>query len=149
MPAPTSAYDIKKGGASGVGMTAEEIYNTSNPNDYIWCNSPLDDVKQNIGRFDYPAEKIFYIKGKVEDTIPQTIPQKIALLRLDTNFYDSTKHELKYLYPLLVPGGVIIFSDYGDWAGARKAADEYIADEKIKILLSRIDNTGRIGIKPW
>ncbi|MDP9077359.1 MAG: TylF/MycF family methyltransferase [Bacteroidota bacterium] len=146
MPAPTSKYDIKKGGARGVGISAEELYNNSNADDFVWCNSPLDEVKQNLAKFDYPGDKIFYIKGKVEDTIPQTIPRKIALLRLDTNFYESTRHELEHLFPLIVPGGVILFSDYGDWAGARKAADEYISKHNIKILLTRIDNTGRIGV---
>lgn len=146
MPAPTQ-FDKKVAGANGAGMTAEELYKKSSPEDIIWCNSSLDEVKQNIGRLNYPVDKIYYIKGMVEDTIPQTIPKKIALLRLDTNFYESTKHELKYLYPLLVQGGVIIINDYGDWEGARKAVDEYIATEKIKLLLNRIDYTGRIGVK--
>jgi hypothetical protein len=87
------------------------------------------------------------VKGKVEDTIPGTMPGKIALLRLDTDWYESTAHELKYLYPLLVPGGVIIIDDYGHWEGARKAVDEYIENEKLQLLLNRIDYTGRIGIK--
>ena len=87
------------------------------------------------------------MKGKVEDSIPQTLPGKIALLRLDTDWYESTAHELKHLYPLLVPGGVIIIDDYGHWEGARKAVDEYIEANKLPLLLNRIDYTGRIGIK--
>jgi len=75
------------------------------------------------------------------------MPGKIALLRLDTDWYESTAHELKHLYPLLVPGGVIIIDDYGHWEGARKAVDEYITAEKLPLLLNRIDYTGRIGIK--
>jgi hypothetical protein len=145
MPAP-SKHDVKKGGHHGAGMSAEELYKNSNPDDIIWCISTLDEVKQNIGKFDYPPDKIHYVKGMVEDTIPQTIPQKIALLRLDTNFYESTQHELKYLYPLMVPGGVIIMNDYGEWAGARKAIDEYIEANNIKILLNRIDKTGRVAV---
>ncbi|MGZ3811443.1 MAG: TylF/MycF/NovP-related O-methyltransferase [Mucilaginibacter sp.] len=146
MPAPTE-HDIKSGGASGVGMSAEELYKQSKPDDFVWCYSSLDEVKQNIGKLNYPAEKIHYIKGLVEDTIPQTMPRKIALLRLDTDFYESTKHELTYLFPLLVTGGVLIIDDYGDWEGARKAVDEFVGSENIKILLNRIDSTGRIGVK--
>ena len=75
------------------------------------------------------------------------MPSKIALLRLDTDWYKSTAHELKYLYPLLEPGGVIIIDDYGHWEGARNAVDEYIIDNKLPLLLNRIDYTGRIGVK--
>lgn len=146
MPAP-STHDVKKGGHHGAGMSAKELYDNSNPDDIIWCISPLDEVKQNIEKFNYPADKIHYVKGMVEDTIPQTIPQKIALLRLDTNFYESTQHELKYLFPLMVPGSVLVLNDYGEWAGARKAIDEYIQANNIKILLTRVDKTGRVGIK--
>ncbi|HWZ35178.1 MAG TPA: TylF/MycF/NovP-related O-methyltransferase [Mucilaginibacter sp.] len=113
----------------------------------VWCYSAIEDVQRNVGTLKYPTEKIHFVKGKVEDTIPQTLPGKIALLRLDTDFYESTAHELKHLYPLLVPGGVIIIDDYGHWEGARKAVDEYIEAEKLPLLLNRIDYTGRIGIK--
>ncbi|MBV1831309.1 hypothetical protein HNW77_11720 [Komagataeibacter sp. AV436] len=72
-------------------------------------------------------------------------PEKIAVLRLDTDWYESTRHELEHLYPRLVPGGVLIIDDYGYWAGARKAVDEYFSDKPI--LLNRLDNTGRIAVK--
>ncbi|WP_368734801.1 TylF/MycF/NovP-related O-methyltransferase [Komagataeibacter melomenusus] len=67
------------------------------------------------------------------------------MLRLDTDWYESTRHELEHLYPRLVPGGVLIIDDYGYWAGARKAVDEYFSDKPI--LLNRLDNTGRIAVK--
>jgi hypothetical protein len=86
-----------------------------------------------------------FVKGKVEDTIPQTISEKIALLRLDTDWYESTAHELKYLYPKLSTKGVLIIDDYGHWEGCRKAVDEYFATNTL--LLNRIDYTGRIAIK--
>ncbi len=131
------------------GTAADELMNTTSKEDptSVWCYSAIEEVQKNVGSLNYPAAKVHYVKGKVEDTIPQTIPQKIALLRLDTDFYESTAHELKHLFPLLVPGGVIIIDDYGHWEGARKAVDEYIADNKLKLLLNRIDYTGRIGIK--
>jgi O-methyltransferase len=112
-----------------------------------WCLSPLDEVKDNLLSTGYPKEKIHLIKGKVEDTIPENIPSKISLLRLDTDWYESTKHELTYLFPLLQLNGVLIIDDYGCWEGARKAVDEYISDMNIPILLNRIDKSGRIAIK--
>jgi predicted O-methyltransferase YrrM len=112
-----------------------------------WCISSLDEVKENMLNTGYQKERIHFIKGKVEDTIPNNIPNEIALLRLDTDWYESTKHELTHLFPLLKPNGVLIIDDYGHWEGARKAVDEYISDKKIRILLNRIDYAGRIAIK--
>jgi O-methyltransferase len=111
------------------------------------CESSLDEVKGNLSLTNYDTDKINYIVGKVEDTIPSNLPHKISILRLDTDWYESTKHELIHLFPLLQPDGVLIIDDYGHWVGARKAVDEYISENNIKILLNRIDYTGRIGIK--
>lgn len=132
------------------GESAEAMLNKSDINDAssVWCFSSIDEVKSNVATLNYPTEKIHFVKGKVEDTIPATIPQKIAVLRLDTDWYESTKHELEHLFPLLVSGGVLIIDDYGHWEGARKAVDEYIANNKLQLLLNRIDYTGRIAIKP-
>jgi hypothetical protein len=74
------------------------------------------------------------------------VPERIALLRLDTDWYESTRHELEHLYPLLAPGGILILDDYGHFRGARQAVDEYFADEPV--FLSRIDYTGRLVVKP-
>lgn len=111
-----------------------------------WCLGELNDVKNNLSITGYPVDKLNFIRGKVEDTIPGHLPGKIALLRLDTDWYESTKHELEYLYPLLVSQGVLIIDDYGTWQGARKATDEYFKDES-KIFLHRVDSTGRLVIK--
>jgi|EndMetStandDraft_4_1072995.scaffolds.fasta_scaffold00261_10 hypothetical protein len=131
------------------GTGADELMNSSAKEDptSVWCYSALEEVQQNVGTLKYPSNLVHYVKGKVEDSIPQTMPGKIALLRLDTDWYESTAHELEHLYPLLVPGGVIIIDDYGHWEGARKAVDEYIEAKKLPLLLNRIDYTGRIGIK--
>lgn len=113
----------------------------------VWAYSALEIVKKGMESTQYPANKIKYVKGKVEETIPATIPQSIAILRLDTDWYESTYHELVHLFPLLNKDGVLILDDYGHWQGARKAVDEYIAQNKVQILLNRIDETGRIAIK--
>ena len=113
-----------------------------------WCYASLEDVRGNLLGTGYPADKIHFIQGKVENTIPSSAPRQIALLRLDTDWYESTLHELIHLYPRLCPGGILILDDYGHWAGARKAIDEYFAESAEPIFLSRIDYTGRIGVKP-
>ncbi|MBZ0205174.1 MAG: TylF/MycF family methyltransferase [Flavobacteriales bacterium] len=113
-----------------------------------WCYSSLDEVKRNMLSVGYPEERIHLIKGKVEETLPGRAPTgPIALLRLDTDWYSSTMHELIHLYPLLVQRGVLIIDDFGHWEGARKAVLEYVDAHKVNMLLNRIDYTGRIGIK--
>ena len=113
----------------------------------LWAIASYEDVKQNMASTGYPNDNIHLIKGKVEDTIPLCAPDKIAILRLDTDWYESTKHELKYLYPRLVPNGVLIIDDYGHWLGARQAVDEYFDTQEFKPLLNRLDYTGCLIIK--
>lgn len=112
-----------------------------------WCLGTLEEVKANLARTGYPEKNINYIKGKIEETVPRTMPSQIALLRLDTDWYESTRHELEHMFPVLSPDGVLIVDDYGDWKGARKAVDEYIAKERPRMLLNRIDFTGRLAVK--
>jgi O-methyltransferase len=107
--------------------------------------SPLDDVRAAMAGTAYPPELIHFVQGKVEDTLPAQAPAQIALLRLDTDWYDSTRHELVHLYPRLSTHGALIIDDYGHWQGARRAVDEYFS--QIPILLNVIDFTGRIAIK--
>jgi len=129
--------------------TAEQLMQSSDKmeGNNVWCYSPLEEVRTNVARGGYPAEKIHFIKGKVEDTLPEPSVGKIALLRLDTDWYESTRHELEHLYDLLVPGGILIIDDYGHWSGCKKAVDEFMAARGINIFLSRIDYTGRLAIK--
>ena len=141
MSAPTShdkRYD---------GLLAEEQLKNSEPGTGVWAYAGLDDVRQNVLSTGYPRDKIHFIKGKVEDTIPKTLPAHIALLRLDTDWYESTKHELTHLFPLLDAAGVLILDDYGHWQGARKAVDEYFSELGKKVYLHRIDCTGRILVR--
>ncbi len=110
-------------------------------------DAPLEQVKEVVYETGYPRERIHFIRGRVEETIPASAPDSIALLRLDTDWYDSTKHELVHLFPRLSKAGVIIIDDYGHWQGSRQACDEYFTQNRIPILLNRIDNTGRIALK--
>jgi O-methyltransferase len=112
-----------------------------------WCYAPLDDVVKNLASTEYPPDKVKFVEGKVEDTLPTHLPAEIALLRLDTDFYSSTLHELTYLFPRLSEGGVLIIDDYGCWVGARKATDEYFARHGLAPLLHVIDTEGRMVVK--
>ena len=95
----------------------------------------------------YPESRIHLVKGPVEQTLPSQAPAELSLLRLDTDWYDSTRHELVHLYPRLSIGGVLIIDDYGHWEGCRQAVDEYFSEAAAPVLLNRIDYTGRIGVK--
>lgn len=143
MSEPTSK-DIK----ASNGHPAIEKWKTLTRADYTnWCYAPLDEVIINMQKTGYNQNNIVYVKGKVEDTIPRTTPKAISLLRLDTDWYESSYHELQHLFPLLSKGGVLILDDYGHWLGSREAVDTYFKEHDIKILLNRIDHTGRLGIK--
>ncbi len=106
----------------------------------------LADVQAAMRSTGYPQDRIEYVPGRVEETLPARTPEQIALLRLDTDWYESTRHELVHLYPRLARGGVLIIDDYGHYAGARQAVDEYFAERPV--LLVRVDYTGRVAVKP-
>ena len=113
----------------------------------VWCVAPLDEVRRAVGSVGYDSSKVHFVKGRVEETIPIMAPEQICILRLDTDWYESTWHEMEYLFPRLIKGGVLIIDDYGHWQGARQAIDKYIKEKKLQILLHRIDGTGRCAVK--
>lgn len=126
--------------------SAKQLLANSSRKAEVWAYASLDEVRQNLESTDYPIGNIHFVEGMVEDTIPREAPEQISILRLDTDWYESTWHELKHLFPRLSKNGVLIIDDYGDWAGARKAVDDYFASLGIKPFLSRIDETGRIYV---
>lgn len=142
MTAPTDE-DTKKSGERAADLLAEGGEDSD-----IWAIASLDEVREAVLSAGYPQERIHFVKGPVEETLPEHAPAEIALLRLDTDWYASTKHELVHLYPRLARGGVLILDDYGYWQGARRAVDEYVVENALTLLLNRIDNTARIAVKP-
>ena len=112
----------------------------------VWAYASLETVGRNLDKTGVPRDRFHLIRGKVEETIPEQSPEKISLLRLDTDWYASTAHELKYFYPVLSLGGVLIIDDYGHWRGSREATDEYFAAHQ-GVLLNRLDYSGRIAVK--
>lgn len=112
-----------------------------------WCMASQDEVMRNF-ESRVGSRDLRTVKGAVEETLTRSenLPERIAILRLDTDFYESTKTEMEVLYPRLVQGGVLIIDDYGEWAGARKAVDEYFAGETV--WLHYVTHTVRLMIKP-
>jgi hypothetical protein len=130
------------------GTSAQTLLQRTPRGTGVWCVADLEDVQANLASTNYPHDRVHFIKGSVEETIPANSPShSIALLRLDTDWYQSTKHEMKHLFPLLQEGGVLIIDDYGHWEGARLAIDEFLAKQEKYFYLHRIDDSGRLLIK--
>lgn len=137
-------YDTFSGftvGTSDVDLRGETINFRQHP-------SYLPVVREVISHAPYPEDKFRFVPGPVEETLSITKPEHIALLRLDTDYFESTRVELEQLYPRLSPGGVLIVDDYGHFQGVRRATDEFFNRQSHSILLSRINYTIRCGIKP-
>jgi O-methyltransferase len=130
------------------GVPAAHLLATSSRDAHVWAIATLDDVRRNLESTGYPPEKMRFVAGPVEETIPRTMPAAISVLRLDTDWYESTRHELVHLYPLLRPGGVLIIDDYGHWRGSREATDEYFRQVDVPPHFEAIDYTGVLAIKP-
>jgi O-methyltransferase len=142
MTAP-GPQDVKKGG-----RPAAEVLSETSQDASVWAIAGLDEVRAAVLGVGYPAERIHFVKGPVEETLPRHAPGEIAVLRLDTDWYASTKHELAHLYPRLARGGVLIIDDYAYWRGAQQAVDEYVQENEPALLLIRIDHGARVAIKP-
>lgn len=144
MPEPTDE-DVLWTGATAKDLLAGE---TGQSAELLWAAASLEDVRQTMQRTGYPPQLVHYIEGRVQDTLPANAPDTISVLRLDTDWYESSKHELQHLFPRLSPGGVLILDDYGWWSGVRKATDEYFEAHPPAPLLIRVDSSGaRIAVK--
>ena len=137
MPEPSIHDGVK------VNKTYQNFKNKNEP----WTKASLDDVKNFSKKLFSDIDEFNFIKGKVEDTLKdnKNLPNKISLLRLDTDLYESTKIELNILYPLLVEKGILIIDDYGDFQGCRKAVDEYFSDKNV--LMISVDKSCRVIVK--
>jgi hypothetical protein len=114
-----------------------------------WAYASIEEVKENFRKIGLLNDNVFFCKGKVENTLDKVsnIPNTISFLRLDTDWYESTKKELEILYNKLVPGGILVIDDYGHYNGAKKAVDEYFKEHSPPPFLSLVDNGARIGVK--
>ncbi|MGP3752851.1 TylF/MycF/NovP-related O-methyltransferase [Streptomyces sp. IBSNAI001] len=139
---PPTAEDLRRDG-----RPAQELLDAQGKDRPIWAVASLEDVRAGFEQVPYPKDRIHYVRGKVEDTVPEQAPEQISILRLDTDWYASTKHELTHLYSRLVSGGVLLIDDYGYWQGSRQAVDEFLEETGEQLLLLRMDE-GRIAVKP-
>lgn len=144
MTAPTAA-DIQ----TMSGRTAKDVLASAHKTetDPFWAIAQRNIVERNMAATGYPAQRLRFVQGLVEETIPAQAPESIAILRLDTDWYESTRHELIHMWPRLIGGGVLIVDDYGYWQGARRAVDEYFSTLAQPPFLARVDYTGRVAIK--
>jgi hypothetical protein len=132
------------------GAPALEKFQASQQADHNeWCYASLQDVRANFAAAGLLGDNVTFVQGDVLRTLeePRNLPARIAVLRLDTDWYESTRKELEVLYPRLSTGGALIIDDYGHWAGARQATDEYFATYGGRPFLQYTDYTGRLGIK--
>jgi O-methyltransferase len=113
-----------------------------------WVRYTLRKVMEQITPLEYPAERLHFIKGMVEKTVPKHLPGQIALARFDTDFYSSTKHEFEHIYPRVSSGGIIFVDDYGAFLGSKTATDEYIKENNLNLHLEIVDSHIRRIVKP-
>lgn len=145
MTTPT-VHDVSRAGRPAQELLDEEVGRDTS---LLWARAPLDAVHAALSSVGYPHENLHFVPGPVERTLPEAAPEVIALLRLDTDWYESTRHELEHLYPRLHAGGVLVIDDYGWWGGARKATDDYFRFRRDAPFLVRVDDSGlRIAVKP-
>lgn len=115
------------------------------------CVGPLEDVKKIFFELlDINPAEVIISKGWFQNTLPVEKHRigKIAILRLDGDWYASTKTCLENLYDNVVPGGYVVIDDYVHWAGCKKAVDEFLAKKNITAKLITIDETGVYFQKP-
>jgi O-methyltransferase len=132
--------------APGLDIGADDL--APGPPDHFVEETSLRDVIALLDSTGYPPQLIRAVPGLVQDTLPGSAPDRIAVLRLDTDLYESTRHELVELYPRLLPGGVLIVDDYGKFDGATAAVDDYLRGVGDEPLLHRVDTQGRVAVKP-
>ena len=114
----------------------------------IWAIAGESEVRTNMAASGYPMRLVNLVKGDVKDSVRRGSLPTVALARLDTDWYESTKHELTEIMPRMAPGGVVIVDDYGHWSGSKQAVDEWLSEADWKPLVSRIDYTGRMWVMP-
>jgi hypothetical protein len=137
-------------GVIGGWRSVEEWWQTENakPDSAPFLDAPVETVRANMARTGYDLDHVHLVPGLVQETLPASAPEQIAFLRLDTDWYESTKVEMELLFPRLSVGGVLIIDDYGFTEGSHKAVDEFLADYPHPVFLHRIDSAGRLAIKP-
>lgn len=142
MPLPTE-FDTNLWGESAI-ERHQQLSGSSAGSE--WAYASFADVSNNMCSTGLPESRYCLVEGLVENTIPTKAPDIISILRLDTDWYESTRHELEHLVRRMPRGGVVIVDDYGHWKGSKKAVDEFLCKYEFKPFLHRIDYAARLWI---
>lgn len=114
--------------------------------DALWKASalavPVDQVKANFASYGLLDDQVRFLVGWFRDTLPTAPIDRLAVLRLDGDMYESTMDALGALYPRLSVGGYVIVDDYGAIASCRQAVEDFRAQHGITAEIQRIDWTG-------
>ena len=102
---------------------------------------PVGEVRANFARYGLLDGQVAFLEGWFRDTLPAAPIERLAVMRLDGDYYQSTMEALTYLYPRLSPGGFVILDDYFVLSPCRKAVDEFRASHGITEELLDIDGT--------
>ncbi len=102
----------------------------------------VEEVKANFARYDLLDDQVRFLVGWFSETLPDAPVQRLAVLRLDADMYESTMDALRYLYPKLSVGGYVIVDDYGAVPACRAAVDDFRARHGITGEMTPIDWTG-------
>jgi hypothetical protein len=102
----------------------------------------LDEVKRNFAAFGMLDDQVRFLKGWFKDTLPTAPIGALSLMRLDGDFYESTRDSLNSLYDRLSIGGFVILDDYGEdsWTYCRRAVDEFRSERNIEDPLIAVDS---------
>lgn len=100
----------------------------------------VEEVRQLLLRSGAPEDRLVIRKGLFDDTFRQQLPEKVALLHCDADWYDSVMLVLETFYPLVADGGIIILDDFGYWEGCREAFYDYCHRHNLKPLVERISS---------
>jgi O-methyltransferase len=155
MRAILAAYEVKdrlvwvSDSFEGLPNPKEDQY----PEAHIWQGGEmavsLEEVRGNFRKYGLLDDQVKFLKGFFIDTLPKAPIERLAVLRVDGDLYESVTQTLNYMYPKLSPGGYVILDDYGDHLPpAKKAVDDYRSTHGITAPLKRIDYSGAFWQKP-
>ncbi|NQT04491.1 MAG: class I SAM-dependent methyltransferase [Dehalococcoidia bacterium] len=128
--------------------TAEDGYKAQTEYHEGKCLGSVDAVKEILNQLSIPENRVHIIEGWFEETFPSVKTNKVALLHIDADWYESVKLCLEKFYDSVCPGGFIALDDYGHWEGCRRATDEFLKKRSLDIKLVRVDDTGHYFQKP-
>lgn len=109
---------------------------------------PLETVRDNFARYGLLDDQVRFLKGFFRDSLPEAPIERLALLRLDGDLYESTIQVLTHLYPKVAPGGFVIIDDYNAIEPCRRAVQDYLRDNRLQVHVRPVDWSAVFWRKP-